>query len=69
MNNPIFNAMMQNTPLGGMQSLIQQYQQFRQTFKGDPQQRVQEMLNSGQITQEQVNRARSMATEFQKFMR
>lgn len=69
MNNPIFNAMMQNTPLGGMQNLIQQYKQFRQTFHGDPQQKVQEMLNSGQITQEQVNQARSMATEFQKLMR
>ena len=69
MNNPIFNTMMQNTPLGGMQNLIQQYKQFRQTFQGDPQQKVQEMLSSGQITQEQVNQARSMATEFQKLMR
>lgn len=69
MNNTIFNAMMQNTPLGGMQNLIQQYKQFRQTFQGDPQQKVQEMLSSGQITQEQVNQARSMATEFQKLMR
>lgn len=69
MNNSIFNAMMQNTPLGGMQNLIQQYKQFRQTFQGDPQQKVQEMLSSGQITQEQVNQARSMATEFQKLMR
>ena len=69
MNNPIFNTMMKNTPLGNMQNLIQQYQQFRQTFQGDPQQKVQEMLNSGQITQEQVNQARSMATEFKKLMR
>lgn len=69
MNNTIFNAMMANTPLGGMQNLIQQYKQFRQTFQGDPQQKIQEMLSSGQITQEQVNQARSMATEFQKLMR
>ncbi len=69
MNNPIFNTMMKNTPLGGMQNLIQQYKQFRQTFQGDPQQKIQEMLSSGQITQEQVNQARSMATEFQKLMR
>ncbi len=69
MNNPIFNAMMQNTPLGGMQNLIQQYRQFRETFQSDPQQKIQEMLNSGQITQAQINQARSMATEFQKFIR
>ena len=69
MNNPIFNAMMANTPLGGMQNLVRQYRQFRETFQGDPQQKIQEMLNSGQITQAQINQARSMATEFQKFMR
>ena len=69
MNNPIFNAMMQNTPLGGMQNLIQQYRQFRETFQGDPQQKIQEIMNSGQITQAQINQARSMATEFQKFMK
>lgn len=69
MNNPIFNAIMQNTPMGNIQNLINQYRQFRNTFNGDPQQKIQEMLNSGQITQEQVNQARSMATEFQKFMK
>ena len=69
MNNPIFNAMMNNTPMGNIQNLINQYKQFRNTFNGDPQQKIQEMLNSGQITQEQVNQARNMATEFQKFMK
>lgn len=69
MNNPIFNTMMQNTPLGNMQKLVNQYQQFRKSFQGDPQQKVQEMLNSGQITQAQINQARNMATQFQKFMR
>lgn len=69
MNNPIFNAMMQNTPMGSVQNLMNQYKQFRQTFNGDPQQKIQEMLNSGQITQAQVDQARNMATQFQKFMR
>ena len=69
MNNPIFNAMMQNTPMGNVQNLMNQYRQFRQTFSGDPQKKIQEMLNSGQITQAQVDQARNMATQFQKFMR
>lgn len=69
MNNPIFNAMMQNTPMGNVQNLMNQYRQFCQTFQGDPQQKIQEMLNSGQITQAQVDQARNMATQFQKFMR
>lgn len=69
MNNPIFSAMMQNTPFGNVQNLMNQYQQFRNTFKGDPQQKIQEMLNSGQITQQQINQAQNLATQFQKFMR
>ena len=69
MNNPIFNAIMQNTPLGNMQGLINEYQNFRNTFSGDPQKKIQEMLANGQITQQQVNQARSMASQFQKFLK
>ena len=65
MNN-IFNAMMQNSKAG---ELLSQYQQFRNTFKGDPQQKIQEMLNNGQITQQQVNQARSMATQFKSLLK
>lgn len=69
MNNPIFNAMMQNTPLGNVQNMIQQYRQFRQSFQGDPQQKIQEMLKSGQITQSQIDQARTMATQFQSLLK
>ena len=69
MANSLFNSMNPNAGTGGMGNIIQQFQQFRKTFQGDPQQKIQEMLNSGQITQAQINQARSMATEFQKFMR
>ena len=69
MNNQICNAMMQNAPMGNVQNLLNQYRQFRNTFQGDPQQKIQEMLNSGQITQEQVNRARSMATQFKGILK
>ncbi len=69
MNNPIFNAMMQNTPIGNVQNMIQQYRQFRQTFQGDPQQKIQEMLKNGQITQSQVDQARTMATQFQSLLK
>lgn len=65
MNNQIFNTMMQNSPLGNMQQLATQYKQFRNTFQGDPRQAVQKMLNSGQITQAQIDQAQSMATQLQ----
>ena len=33
------------------------FNQFKQQFQGDPQKIVQDMLNSGKITQEQYNNA------------
>ena len=47
--NPLFNMM--NNPM------LQQFNQFKNNFKGDPRQQVQNMLNSGQLTQEQYNKA------------
>lgn len=38
-------------------ALIQQFQQFKNSYTGNPQQQIQQMLNSGQITQEQYNQA------------
>lgn len=49
--------------------MIQQYRNFRQTFQGDPQQKIQEMLNNGQITQAQVDQARTMATQFRNLFK
>lgn len=41
--------------------LIQQFQQFKQNFKGDPRQQVQDLLNSGKMTQEQLDQCTSIA--------
>lgn len=45
-----------------MMQMIQQFNRFRQTFQGDPQQEVMKMVNSGQISQQQLNQAQQMAT-------
>lgn len=42
-------------------SIFQQLDQFRQTINGDPRQLVDQMLQRGQVTQEQVNQAMEMA--------
>lgn len=55
MSNPLYNSMNQNQPTGG--NLIQRFNQFRQNFHGDPQQQVQQLLNSGKVTQQQYNEA------------
>ena len=62
--NPLYNTM-SNQPMNG---LLQRFQQFQQTFKGDPKQQVQQLLNSGRVTQDQYNRAVQMAQQLQRMM-
>lgn len=66
MSNPLFQ-MMNNQ--NNNNNLIAQFQQFRNTFKGDPKQAVQNMLNNGQISQAQVNKAMQMAQQFKGLMK
>lgn len=65
--NPLFQMM--NKPNGNMMQLLQQFQQFKQNFKGNPQEMVQQMLNSGRISQQQYNSAVQMAQQLQNFIR
>lgn len=75
MANPLFNMFgpSQNQPLpgpfGNVANVINQFNQFKSTFYGDPQQKVQELLNSGQMTQEQFNQLSQMAQTFKQLIR
>lgn len=55
--------------LNPMANMIEQFNQFKQNFKGDPKAQVQQMLSSGQITQEQFNKASQMANQMMRFMK
>lgn len=61
MPNPFFNA------LGGKQnSMIQQFQQFMSQMQGkDPNAIINEMVQSGKISQEQLNQAQQQAQQMQ----
>lgn len=65
MSNPLFNQMQ---PQNQFTQMMQRFQQFRQTFHGDPRQQVQQLLNSGKVTQQQYDRAVQMAQQFQRMM-
>lgn len=65
MSNPLYNAMNGNQ---GNNSLLQRFQQFRNSFRGDPRQQVQQMLNSGRISQTQYDQAVQQAKALQKMM-
>lgn len=66
MSNPLFQMM--NGNQGPMQQMIQRFQQFQRTFKGDPRQQVQQLLNSGRVSQAQYDQAVKMAQQFQKML-
>lgn len=55
MNNPMM-----------LNQLMQRVQQLKSQFKGDPNQQIQQMLNSGKITQADYDRAVQRANELKK---
>ena len=67
----LFNLFGQQTPMmnGGFANMMSQFQQFKQNFSGDPKQRVQQLLNNGQMTQQQFNQLSQIATQFQNMMK
>ncbi len=68
MSNPFMPKSMPG-PMGNMQQMAQQFRQFKQNFQGDPRQVVQQMLQSGQITQAQLNQAQAMAQQVAQFLK
>ena len=69
MNNPLMGGMPQmGGPFGNIQEMMQRYQQFRQSFCGNPRQQVEQMMNSGQVSQDRYNYAYQMAQQFQRMM-
>ena len=63
--NPLYNQL---NPMP-QNNMMKQLMDFRKTFKGNPQQMVQSMLNSGKISQEQVNQYAQQANEIYKQMK
>ena len=60
--NPFFNAMGGNK----QPNMMQQFQQFMNQMKGkNPNAVIQDMMQSGKITQDQYNQARQQAQQMQ----
>lgn len=60
--NPFYQAMGGN----GQTNMMQQFQQFMQQMRGkDPNAMIQEMVQSGRISQEQLNRVQQQAQQMQ----
>lgn len=63
MANSLYQQYGQQNQNGG---LIQRLNQFKQTFSGDPRQAVQNLINSGRISQAEVNRLSQQADQIYK---
>lgn len=57
MANPLFNLLNQ----GNQQDMQSQFDQFKRTVQGDPKAMVQQLMNSGQMSQEQFQQLSMMA--------
>lgn len=62
--NPLYNDMKQG--MSQQNNVLQRFQQFRQNFRGNPQEQVQQLLNSGRVSQQQYNQAVQMAQQLQR---
>lgn len=68
MANPLFNALGGNIMPGN--NMLAQFQQFRQRMQGvNPHEEINKLLQSGAISQEQLNQAQQMAQQFQSMFR
>lgn len=69
MANPLFHQFGGNQSNdGGFGNLLAQFQQFRAQFQGDPRTEVQKLLQSGRITQAQLDKAQQMASQMMQLM-
>lgn len=73
MPNPLFSMLgggMPNIPgpMGNFARMMQQFQQFKTNFQGDPKQEVEKLLQAGKLNQSQLNQLQNMAQQFMQVM-
>ena len=73
MGNSILSNRQPNVPQGQNSAfnpqMIQQFNQFRKTFNGNPQQAVMNLLRQGMMSNAQFQQLAQMANQFQNFMK
>ena len=69
--NPLFNALgggQMPGPMGQFQNMVQQFRQFQNSFHGDPKAEVEKLVQSGKISQQQLNQLQQVAGQFRQLM-
>lgn len=71
MNNPFMAALgggQMPGPMGTFAQMVQQFNQFKANFKGDPKAEVEKLMQSGKLNQQQLNQLQQMAKQFRSLM-
>ena len=69
MSNPIFNALGGSMPMGN-NNVLAQFNNFVKQMQGkNPHEEINRLLQSGVISQQQLNEAQQMAQQFQSMFR
>ena len=66
MNNSLFNSFGMHNNIS---QIVNDFNNFKNNFKGDPKAEVEKMMRSGQLSQEQFNQYAQMANELSKYIR
>ena len=73
MGNSILSNRQPNVPQGQNNAfnpqMIQQFNQFRKSFNGNPQQAVMNLMRQGMMSNAQFQQLAQMANQFQNFMK
>ena len=64
MSNPLYDQMMPKGP-----NIFDQVKQLQAVMKGDPRQHIQQLLNSGRVSQAQYNAAVQKAQQMMNIFR
>lgn len=65
MGNSIYNSYNTNN----FTNFLSQFNQFRSNFQGNPQAQVQQLLQSGRMSQDQFSQLASQATQIRKLFK
>ena len=55
-------------PMGNVMQLLQQFQQFRSAFQGNPKKQVEKLRKSGKMSDEQYHQLEAMARQIMPFI-
>ena len=71
-NNPFFNALgggQMPGPVSELMQLKQKFQHFQSGFQGNPKEEVNKLLQSGAMSQQELNQLQTMAKQFEHLFR